>query len=65
METIGDYSFSGSVNLHQITFLGDAPAIGSGAFNRITATACYPGGNATWTAEVMQNYGGTITWTAV
>ena len=65
VETIGDYSFSGSVNLHQITFLGDAPAIGSGAFNRITATACYPGGNATWTAEVMQNYGGTITWTAV
>ena len=61
---IGEYCFSGSTGINSIVFLGGAPVIGTGAFNRITATATYPGGNATWTEAVRQNYGGTITWTA-
>ena len=50
--------------LTEIIFEGDAPTIGEGAFNKITLTASYPDGNATWTEEVMHNYGGTVTWTA-
>ena len=61
---IGEYCFSGSTGIGVFRFQGDAPAIGSGAFNRITATAFYPGDNATWTDEILTNYGGTITWTA-
>ena len=30
----------------------------------MTATAYYPAGNGTWTEAVMQDYGGSITWTA-
>ena len=48
-------------NIWKMTFLGDGPAIGTGAFKGLTATAYYPGGNLTWTAEIMQNYGGKIT----
>ena len=37
---------------------------GEGALNKITLTVHYPADNTTWTAEIMQNYGGTVTWTA-
>ena len=64
LESIGAYCFSGSQNIQQMTFLGDAPSIGTSAFKGMTAKAYYPGSNATWTSAVMQNYGGSITWTA-
>ena len=64
VDTIGAYCFSGSSGIDYIYFYGDAPSIGSGAFNTLTATAYYPGDNATWTSAVKQNYGGSITWTA-
>ena len=64
VKTIGEYCFSGSTGINSISFTGNAPSIGTGAFNKLAATASYPGGNATWTADVMQNYGGTITWEA-
>ena len=60
--TISDYAFSGCTNLSQITFTGDAPVIDVGAFFYVNATACYPADNPTWTENVLQNYGGTITW---
>ena len=62
--TIGEYCFSGSIGINSISFTGNAPSIGTGAFNKLAATASYPGANTTWTADVMQNYGGTITWKA-
>ncbi len=51
-------------NLTDIYFAGDAPTIGgwNNVFQMVTATAYYPADNATWTADVMQDYGGTITW---
>ncbi len=61
-------SFGGCVNLRRITFEGDAPdrfEIGWSdrySFQGITATAYYPAGNDTWTSDVMQDYGGDITW---
>ena len=51
-------------SVKEIVFEGDAPVIGTGAFNKITLTAYYNSGNATWTSDIMQNYGGTMTWKA-
>ena len=62
--SIGNSAFYGCTALTEITFEGDAPTIGEDAFGNVTATAYYPAGNATWTADVMQDYGGSITWTA-
>jgi len=59
---IGELAFEGCYGLKSITFQGDAPAIASDALYDVTATAYYPAGNDTWTEEVMQNYGGIITW---
>lgn len=61
---IGGWCFARAYAMEEIVFEGDAPAIGEGAFNQITLTAKYPAGNATWTAEAMDNYGGTVTWMA-
>lgn len=66
---IGKRAFADCDELETITFSGNAPAIGSDCFGKISssssgviAMAYYPKNNATWTAAVMQNYGGTITW---
>ena len=66
LERLGD-AFIGCTGLKQITFQGDAPEffcqIGDiRTFEDVTATVYYPAGNSTWTADVMQNYGGNITW---
>ena len=55
-------AFAYCPNLKTITFLGNCPTISSSVFNEVTATAYYPGGNNTWTADKLQNYGGSITW---
>ena len=62
---IGDYAFANCDKLTEIEFLGDAPSIGYYAFYKVKATVSYPAGNDTWTDSVKQNYGGTLTWTAV
>ena len=49
-------------NLQTITFEGNASTIGENAFYEVTATAYYPAGDESWTEEVMQNYGGDLTW---
>ena len=43
-------------------FKGNAPSMASDIFNGVTATAYYPTSDQTWTSNVMQNYGGDITW---
>ena len=55
-------AFYHCTNLSSITFCGDIPEIGSDAFEGVTATAYYPADNPTYTRDVRQNYGGTITW---
>jgi hypothetical protein len=59
---VGPWCFARAYSLKTITFKGDAPAIGEGAFNKITLTAYYPKNNSTWTAAVRLNYGGNVTW---
>ena len=48
----------------ELTFLGDAPLIASSAFKGVTATVRYSAHNDTWTEDVLQNYGGSISWLA-
>ena len=59
---IGWRSFAECDGLTEITFSGAAPSIDSAAFSGVTATAYYPGDNDTWMEDVMQNYGGDLTW---
>ena len=60
--SIGNYAFMWCDRLEEIKFLGDAPYIGENSFDGVTATAYYVEDNPTWSAEVMQNYAGKLTW---
>lgn len=62
VKTIGDCAFAGCSLIKKIVFRGDAPAFSDDCFSSVTATAYFPAGNATWTSDVMQNYGGSLTW---
>ena len=62
VKSLGASAFSCCFLLSRIRFEGDAPVISDYAFDGVTATAYYPADNPTWTEDVMQNYGGTITW---
>ena len=64
LTTIGNGAFYNCSSLKSIFFNGDAPFISDYAFENVNATAYYPEGNPTWTEDVMQNYGGAITWVA-
>lgn len=49
--------------LSEVVFLGDAPDfVNRAVFSGATATAYYPADNPTWTEDLLQNYGGTVTW---
>jgi hypothetical protein len=68
--SIGSNAFIRCQSLRKIYFVGNAPAISADAFGPndgeywecVVATAYYPVGNETWSNDVLQNYGGTITW---
>ena len=62
VQTIDAYAFARCTALTSIVFTGDAPAIGDNAFSKVAAEVYYPSENDTWTEDVMQNYGGTLTW---
>ena len=61
---IDDDVFYNCTGLKTIIFEGDLPTI-AGAFTGVVADAYYPAGNATWTEDALQNYGGTLTWHAL
>jgi spore germination protein YaaH len=60
--SIDNNAFGRCSNLTEIRFEGSAPSFGTSVFAIVTATAYYSAGDPTWTEEVRQNYGGTITW---
>lgn len=63
VKTIGDTAFFYCSGMTEITFEGDAPAFKDDMiFQGVTVTAYYPPDNDTWTSDVMQNYGGYVTW---
>ena len=59
---IGNKAFENCAVLAEITFEGAAPAMSQDTFGSVTATAYYPAGDASWTEEVRQSYGGAVTW---
>ena len=70
---IGDNAFYGCNSLRRVDFLGDVPSISSSAFSgwfdadtntdyHVRAFALYPLENETWTEDLLQNYGGTLSW---
>ncbi len=60
---IANYAFHNSYNLKNITFKGSAPTFGGDIiFYGVVATAYYPESDETWTEDIRQGYGGTITW---
>ncbi len=62
VKNVGTQAFDGCTSLERIMFRGNAPVIASLAFNKVTTNAYYPKDDETWTANKLQNYGGTITW---
>lgn len=54
--------FASGNRLQTLRFLGNAPSIDEYAFDGMQITAYYPAGNPTWTAEVLRDYGGFVTW---
>ena len=61
---INDRAFGYCENLEQIVFAGDAPAFHETAFSNVETYVKYPANNSTWTTDIIQDYGGTITWVA-
>ena len=59
--SIGEYAFCSDSSLSTVTFLGDAPTFGEKPFLSVVSDVYYPIGS-TWTEDVLQNYGGTLTW---
>lgn len=60
---IGNCAFTCMNNLSTVYFLGDAPNICEDAFEYTYNVNAYYEENASgWTEDVMQNYGGNITW---
>ena len=56
------HAFEECRNLTDITFEGSAPTFDAEIFNDTAVTVHYPANDASWTEEVRQNYGGTLTW---
>ncbi len=59
---IGDNAFADSKNLKNIYFYGNCPKLGNDIFKNVTATVYYPYIDKTWSLDILQDYGGTITW---
>ena len=61
---IGNHAFRNCYSLKEVYFEGDAPEFSAETFYRSTARITYPEVNDTWTEDIMQAYGGDITWAA-
>ena len=60
--SVGNGAFSQCSNLKEISFNSAAPTFEESSFADVTATVYYPANDPSWTEEVRQNYGGTLTW---
>ncbi len=62
---VHDNAFQYCNSVERILFRGNAPEFSDAAFNGVTTTVYYPKNDSTWTADKLQNYGGTITWVGI
>ena len=60
--TVGNCAFAECELLDTVTFMGDAPSFGRQTFSETETVAYYPSNRSGWTAEVLQDYEGTVTW---
>ena len=60
--SIENNAFGECTSLHTITFEWTAPTFADEIFYHVTATCYYPSNNPDWTADLLQNYDGTLTW---
>ena len=60
--SLAAFAFSNCSKLAELRFEGAAPSFVDSCFLGVTATAYYPADDPTWTEDVMQDYGGDITW---
>ena len=58
-------AFAYCSSLKRITFEGELPVIRSDSFKGVTAAVYYPGRLASYTADTMTGYGGTLSWKPV
>ena len=63
VRSVGRNAFAGTP-LKEVVFEGAAPRFGEDCFLGVTAMVCYNAAQAGWTEEVLQQYGGTLTWLA-
>ena len=59
---IGMRVFEGCTALSTVRFTGGVPAFNAECFRNMNLTAYYPALDAGWTGDVLQGYGGTVTW---
>lgn len=59
---IGSGVFYNCVNLEEIVFKSRTPVFAENAFLGVTAAVHYPAAKGGWTTNVLQNYGGDLTW---
>lgn len=64
LEQIEDFAFADCKSLSTLVFNGDMPIIAENTFQNVTATVYYPVENATYTEDMMLDYGGDLTWVA-
>ena len=65
ISSVSGLAFAGLDALNRVRFMGDAPVISEDAFSGTSATAEYFRGNSSWTASVLKDYGGKLSWQAV
>ena len=61
---IEQLAFTQCTGVTEIRFTGSAPSIHEQGFSGVTATAYYPVGDSSWTADMLQDYSGDLTWKA-
>jgi len=62
VSTLGAGTFGDCEQLRTIYFDGAAPTIGSNCFENVTATVHYSGDLEGWNDDILQDYGGDLTW---
>jgi len=62
---IGSRAFAGCTSLESIAFTGGSPVIGENAFQNVEATVTYSSQHGGWNENLLQNYGGSLTWVEI
>ncbi len=59
--TLEQWAFE-ECSVSELIFLGHAPSFGEDVFNLDTVTVCFSADDESWTEDVLQAYGGDVTW---